>query len=183
MHSLLSLCCSDYGYQHANGISGECVRDKSIALDACTQGMKSQGYRKVAGDVCTGGLLAKFAQVACGGGGGGKYLGSFVGVIIPTHCRGANSGSGDPLGCSPRIGYGCGSCICSTFLLVIHHTARYVMTLCLYIPCSKAPRPRLGRSRVQFRNDSPSSRPLTSGEFRPTSTQTAWNYACPPHRY
>ncbi len=48
----------DYGYQHSNGFNGECVRDKSVTLqDACAQddvvaAIKSQGYRKVAGDVC-----------------------------------------------------------------------------------------------------------------------------------
>lgn len=61
----------DYGYQHSDGFSGSCVRDDSIVLqDVCMSGqvlaaVKSQGYRKVAGDVCSGGDKEKdFAPVA-----------------------------------------------------------------------------------------------------------------------
>ena len=62
-------CTSDYGYQHADGFTGPCIRDESVVLpDSCSKSdstsyMKSQGYRKVAGDVCVGGEEDTFAPV------------------------------------------------------------------------------------------------------------------------
>ena len=56
---MYSLFCSDYGYMPANGLDGPCVRDDAVPLDdPCADGqvktvMKSRGYRKIAGDVCT----------------------------------------------------------------------------------------------------------------------------------
>ena len=58
--------CSDYGYMPADGFNGPCVRDDAVPLDdPCADGqvktvMKSRGYRKIAGDVCTSGLGADF---------------------------------------------------------------------------------------------------------------------------
>ena len=52
---------SDYAFKPANGLNGPCVRDEAVPLDdPCADGlvktvMKSQGYRKVAGDLCTKG--------------------------------------------------------------------------------------------------------------------------------
>lgn len=66
---------SDYGYMHSDGFTGACVRDELISLeDPCAQGKtgvykKSQGYRKVAGDVCGGGEESAFVaidSVCCG---------------------------------------------------------------------------------------------------------------------
>ena len=60
-----SSCCSDFGFMRAQGLSGECVRDPSVptlapAIDSCGDGVasytESSGYRKVAGDVCSGGI-------------------------------------------------------------------------------------------------------------------------------
>lgn len=62
-------CASDYGYQHADGFSGPCIRDNTIILpDPCSQDnvvsyKQSQGYRKVAGDVCAGGEEKSFAPI------------------------------------------------------------------------------------------------------------------------
>lgn len=60
--------CSDYGYMHSDGFTGPCIRDVSIALqDPCVQSQtiykKSQGYRKISGDVCRGGQEQNFAAV------------------------------------------------------------------------------------------------------------------------
>ena len=50
----------------ADGFNGPCVRDDAVPLDdPCADGqvktvMKSRGYRKIAGDVCTSGLGADF---------------------------------------------------------------------------------------------------------------------------
>ena len=63
------LYCSDYGYMHPNNaLTGDCVADQSVVLeDPCTGGnltyKKSQGYRKVAGDVCVGGDEYKYAPI------------------------------------------------------------------------------------------------------------------------
>ena len=52
---------SDYGFKPANGLNGPCVRDEAVPLDdPCADGqvktvMKSRGYRKVTGDLCTKG--------------------------------------------------------------------------------------------------------------------------------
>ena len=81
---------SDYGYKHANGIDGSCIRDNTITLpNTCSSGetsyIKSQGlviviftgmlffphyaisflsrYRKIGGDVCTGGVESQYASV------------------------------------------------------------------------------------------------------------------------
>lgn len=51
--------CSDYGFKPADDLNGPCVRDEAVPLDdPCADGqvktvMKSRGYRKVAGDICT----------------------------------------------------------------------------------------------------------------------------------
>ena len=62
--------CSDYGYKRTSGLTGPCEADESIILpDPCegTSGnsayKQSQGYRKVAGDVCKGGDEGSFAAV------------------------------------------------------------------------------------------------------------------------
>ncbi len=65
----LAWCCaSDYGYLHADGFTGPCIRDDSIILpDPCdsnaTTYSRSQGYRKVSGDVCVGGEEERFSAV------------------------------------------------------------------------------------------------------------------------
>ena len=54
--------CSDYGYMRSDGFTGPCIRDNSIDISptSCTNESltysESQGYRKVAGDVCAGGV-------------------------------------------------------------------------------------------------------------------------------
>ena len=81
------MCCdfgvliSDYGYQHSGGLAGDCVRDESITIpDSCSHGqvaaMVSQGYRKAAGDVCSGGSEEQYSpvQVACNAGKKGSML-------------------------------------------------------------------------------------------------------------
>lgn len=61
--------CSDYGYRHPNNaLTGDCEVDQSVALeDPCASGnvtyQKSQGYRKVAGDVCVGGEEHMYAPI------------------------------------------------------------------------------------------------------------------------
>ena len=61
--------CSDYGYQHADGFTGECVRDDSVALPSstCPDGKltytETRGFRQVAGDVCTGGVAQSLGPV------------------------------------------------------------------------------------------------------------------------
>ena len=65
MYYYIYLCNSDYGYQHTDGFTGPCIRDMSIKLsDPCIENhtiyKKTQGYRKIAGDVCMGGEEAKF---------------------------------------------------------------------------------------------------------------------------
>lgn len=60
---------SAYGYEHSDGFTGVCVRDSSVTLDPiCTEPnaisyMKSQGYQKVAGDVCVGGVQQEFLPI------------------------------------------------------------------------------------------------------------------------
>ncbi len=72
--SFVSLCtvflsCSDYGYMRSSGTSGLCIRDNSVALphavcSADQQGyFQSQGYRKIAGDMCVGGEEAALGPV------------------------------------------------------------------------------------------------------------------------
>ena len=57
---------SDYGYMRADGFSGPCVRDPAVNLaspclkDNTTSYMKSSGYRKIPGDVCTDGVSGEF---------------------------------------------------------------------------------------------------------------------------
>lgn len=62
----------------ADGFTGPCVRDSSIALPPtnCSQGQlsyfESQGYRKVAGDVCQDGVEVTLGHVmhsCCNAGG------------------------------------------------------------------------------------------------------------------
>ena len=61
----------------SEGFTGPCIRDSSITLPATCVGnvslyMESQGYRKVAGDVCVGGLEASFSpqsRPCCGNNG------------------------------------------------------------------------------------------------------------------
>lgn len=56
----------------AEGLSGECVRDPSVpnlasGADSCGNGVTSytetSGYRKVAGDVCSGGIEGSLGPV------------------------------------------------------------------------------------------------------------------------
>jgi len=51
----------DYGYGRGANLTGPCVRDPAIILDSpCTSNSstfwQTQGYRKIAGDVCQGGV-------------------------------------------------------------------------------------------------------------------------------
>ena len=53
----------------SEGFTGPCIRDSSISLPATCVGnvsiySESQGYRKVAGDVCVGGLEASFSPLS-----------------------------------------------------------------------------------------------------------------------
>ena len=58
---LCSTSYSDYGYEHSDEFSSVCVLDPDVSLppSSCPEGAVSytetRGYRKVAGDVCTGG--------------------------------------------------------------------------------------------------------------------------------
>ena len=75
--SLTSLCLySDYGYMRSDGFTGPCVRDDTIPLshDTCSPRQVSyqetQGYRKVAGDVCVNGVestLGPISRPCCSG--------------------------------------------------------------------------------------------------------------------
>ncbi len=57
---------SDYGFKHSDGFVGPCIRDPDIELDdpcltsSVASYMKSTGYRKIPGDVCTGGVEKTF---------------------------------------------------------------------------------------------------------------------------
>ena len=63
------LLFSDYGYKRADGFTGSCIRDSIVQLPpgGCVHGhtnySQSQGYRKVAGDLCSGGLETLFGPV------------------------------------------------------------------------------------------------------------------------
>lgn len=75
---------SDYGYQHSDGFTGACVHDDSVTLDpVCTGGepvySKSQGYRRVAGDVCSGGVEDQYAPQVTGC---GKYVHKYIGHCV-----------------------------------------------------------------------------------------------------
>ena len=58
----MAVSFSDYGFEHSDGFVGPCVRDPDIDLDdpcltsSVASYMKSTGYRKIPGDVCTGGV-------------------------------------------------------------------------------------------------------------------------------
>lgn len=65
----------------SDGFTGPCVRDSSISLPptTCSDGqvsyLETQGYRKVAGDVCHGGVetaLGPLVHPCCNGGGVNK---------------------------------------------------------------------------------------------------------------
>lgn len=69
---------SDYGYMRSDSFTGPCVRDNSVSLPPtnCSEGQASyyqtQGYRKVAGDVCENGVQDNLSPVlhpCCSGGG------------------------------------------------------------------------------------------------------------------
>ncbi len=63
---VLIVCFSDYGFKHSDGFVGPCIRDPDIELDdpcltsSVASYMKSTGYRKIPGDVCTGGVKDTF---------------------------------------------------------------------------------------------------------------------------
>ncbi len=68
---IFCLCLSsDYGYMHSDGFTGPCVVDDSSSIANPCDGVtgtlvysRSQGYRKIAGDVCVGGEESKFGTV------------------------------------------------------------------------------------------------------------------------
>ncbi len=61
---------SDYGYARSDSFTGVCVRDSTVPLPSgeCLAGqtthLVSQGYRKIAGDVCSGGVEGNLGPVS-----------------------------------------------------------------------------------------------------------------------
>ena len=61
INTMCVISCSDYGYMRSSGTSGLCIRDGSVVLPhaVCSAEQQAysqtQGYRKIAGDLCVGG--------------------------------------------------------------------------------------------------------------------------------